>query len=51
MALNSIMAVILRYFTAIGRFCAIYITVVEVRPILSIQMWAKESSFRHYNGL
>jgi len=39
----------LRYFTEIGTCGANYITVVEVRPILSAtRMLPKDSSFRQY---
>jgi len=35
MTVNRVMAVILHYFTEFGTFGANYVTVVEVRPILS----------------
>jgi len=35
MTVNGVMAVILRYFTEVGRFGVDYVKVVEDRPILS----------------
>jgi len=35
MTLNSIMAIILCYFSEFGRFEASYIKVVEIRPMLT----------------
>jgi len=50
MTLNSVMAVILRYFFNFGSFGAKYVNVVEVenRPILSARvMWSKEIVFNN----
>jgi len=49
MTLNSVMAVISRYFTEFGSFGANYVKVVQVRPTLSAtKMWLKESGFWKY---